>query len=42
MGNINSGQLTCSNLDKLGVDRKSGVPDRRLRIATLIQANRTV
>ena len=21
MGNINSGQLTCSNLDKLGVDR---------------------
>ena len=26
MGNINSGQLTCSNLDKLGVDQYSGIP----------------
>ena len=42
MGNINSDQLTCSNLDKLGVDQKIGVPDRRLHIATLIQASRTV
>ena len=30
MGNINSGQLSCSNLDKLGVDRSSDILDHQL------------
>ena len=39
MGNINSGQLTCSNLDKLGFDRQSDVPDRCFNTVQITQAH---